>query len=214
MLLDISGSMGEPGPGSEYHSKIAELNAARTTLPNEILKDEHAASIVRAATITFGGDVKVVQGFVPADRIHLPRFEANGLTPMAEGILQAFDLAEEGLARAEKRDQDTYGPWIFMVTDGQSTSSREMMAKARQRIYEGERNPNPARRIAFFAVGVEGADMEELARLSMRRPLKLMGYDYKRMFAWLAESLKEVSRSQPGDKVTLPDHRPYDIEMK
>lgn len=212
-LLDISGSMGECAPESEHYSKIAELNAAVSILPKEILKDEHAASLVRLAAITFGGEVKVVQGFVPADRFQLPMFQAKGHTPMAEAILRAYDLVEEGLARAEKRDKDTYGPWIFMVTDGQPTDSAELLEKARQRIREGEANPNPARRIAFFAVGVDGADMEQLARLSVRPPLKLKGYDYRRMFAWLAESLKKVSQSQPGDKVKLPDARAYDMEL-
>jgi uncharacterized protein YegL len=212
-VLDISGSMGEPGPGSEYQSKIAELNAALSTLPQEILTDEHAARLVRLAALTFGAEVKVVQGFVPADRFQLPTFQAKGHTPMAEAILRAYDLAEEGLARAEKRDQDTYGPWIFLVTDGQPTDSADLLEKARLRIREGEKNPNPARRIAFFAVGVEGADMEQLARLSVRPPLKLKGYDYRRMFSWLAESLKQVSRSQPGDRVKLPNLKAYDMEL-
>lgn len=212
-VFDISGSMEARGPDSPCYSKIAELNKAVSTLPQEILKDEHAASVVRIAAITFGEEVKVVQGFVPADRFQLPMFQAKGQTPMAEAILRAYDLAEEGLARAEKRDQDTYGPWIFLVTDGQPTDSDELLDKARKRIREGEENPNPARRIAFFAVGVEGADMEQLARLSVRPPLKLNGFDYRRMFAWLAESLKQVSRSQLGDKVKLPNPKPYDMEL-
>jgi uncharacterized protein YegL len=212
-LLDISGSMGEPAPDSEYDSKISELNAALSTLPQEILKDQYAAGLVRIATITFGAEVKVVQGFVPVDKFQQPTLQAKGHTPMAEAILRAYALAEEGLARAEKRDQDTYGPWIFMVTDGQPTDSAELLEKARRRIRQGEEEPNPARRIAFFAVGVEGADMEQLARLSVRPPLKLKGYDYRRMFAWLAASLKQVSRSQLGDRVKLPNPKPYDMEL-
>jgi uncharacterized protein YegL len=212
-VFDISGSMDARGPDSSCYSKIAELNKAVSILPQEILKDEHAASLVRLAAITFGEEIKVVQSFVPADRFQLPTFQAKGQTPMAEAILRAYDLAEEGLARAERRDQDTYGPWIFLVTDGQPTDSDELLDKARKRIREGEQNPNLARRIAFFAVGVEGADMEQLARLSVRPPLKLNGFDYRRMFAWLAESLKQVSRSQPGDRVKLPNPKTYDMEL-
>ena len=212
-LLDTSASMGEPVPESEHPSKIAEMNAAMPTLPMELLKDQQAASLVRIATIRFGGDVEVVQGFVPVDQFQVPTLQAKGHTPMAEGILRAYALHEEGFAQAEKRDQDTYGPWIFMVTDGQPTDSAELLEKARRRIRQGEEDPNPARRIAFFAVGVEGADMEQLARLSVRPPLKLKGYNYHKMFAWLAESLKRVSRSQPGDKVTLPNTKRYDMEL-
>ena len=50
-VFDISGSMDARGPDSPCYSKIAELNKAVSILPQEILKDEHAASLVRLAAI-------------------------------------------------------------------------------------------------------------------------------------------------------------------
>jgi uncharacterized protein YegL len=211
--FDTSGSMGEGVPESRYHNKITELNEAVSALPKEILKDELAARRVRIAGITFGGEVKVVQSFVPADRFQLPKFQAKGHTPMAEAILRAIDYAEEGQAQAEKRDLDTYGPWILFVTDGQPTDSAEMLEKARQRIHEVDCRERGTKRIAFFAVGVEGADMEKLNWLSKRPALKLQGLDYARMFRWLAHSLTQVSMSQPGQSVQVPHPKVYDLEM-
>jgi uncharacterized protein YegL len=55
----------------------------------------------------------------------------------------------------------------------------------------------------FFAVGVEGANLEILAKISKRDPLRLRGLRFRDLFAWLSNSLSSVSRSNPGDNVTF-----------
>jgi uncharacterized protein YegL len=66
-------------------------------------------------------------------------------------------------------------------------------------IHEAE----SAKRLVFFAVGVDGADIEQLTRLSVREPVKLRGLAFRELFKWLSTSLGSVSRSQPGDVVPL-----------
>jgi uncharacterized protein YegL len=188
--------------GSTHGEKNREINAAAPILRQELLKDQVAARRVELAVVTFGGKVEVAQDFVSAAEFKPPVLEAQGATPMAEAILRAYDLIEERQARYEVSDLDAYGPWIFMVTDGEPTDSEELLAKAIKRIREGERRERE-KRIAFFAVGVEGANMEQLARISMRKPLKLKGLNYARMFAWLASSLTQISRSRIGERVSL-----------
>ena len=58
-------------------------------------------------------------------------------------------------------------------------------------------------RAAVFSVGVEGANMDMLARISPRRPLMLKGLDFSSMFVWLSHSMSRVSRSRTDDKITL-----------
>jgi uncharacterized protein YegL len=212
VLCDLSASMNERAPESE-HPKIDQLNAGIQTLPAEILKDAQAARRVRLAAITFGRKVEIAQSFVPASAFKLPTFEAHGDTPMAEAILQGFDLLEERRVICEKRDRDIYGPWICLYTDGHSTSAARLMERVRQRIHETDSPERGPRQIAFFAVGVEGADMQQLAWLSRRAPLKLKGCDYGRMFAWLGQSLKHLSQKNPGERGRTADPRDFDMTV-
>jgi uncharacterized protein YegL len=49
---------------------------------------------------------------------------------------------------------------------------------------------------AFFAVGVQGADMNTLNQIAPRGAQKLAGLRFRDLFAWLSSSLKGVSHSQ------------------
>jgi uncharacterized protein YegL len=92
-----------------------------------------------------------------------------------------------------------YQPWIFMITDGAPTESDQEVQSAGQRVREAETN----KRLSFFAVGVEGADMEKLRSISVRDPVKLKGLDFKAMFVWLSASMQKVSASKVGQQVPL-----------
>ena len=61
-----------------------------------------------------------------------------------------------------------------------------------------------AKRVAFFAVGVEGADMGQLVALCVRPPLKLRGLHFVELFVWLSRSTQQVAKSKVGDQVALP----------
>lgn len=111
-------------------------------------------------------------------------------------------MVEERKARYEASDLDSYEPWIFMVTDCEPTDGEEVLAEARSRVHKAEGQPR-GKRIAFFAVGVEGANMQRLARVSKRPPLKLRGLSFARMFRWVSQSLTRVSQSRVGDRVPL-----------
>jgi uncharacterized protein YegL len=182
--------------------KIHELNSGLATLRTELLKDEQAAQRVELAVLTFGGKVEVVQDFISPSAFQPPVLAANGDTPMCAGILRGFELVEQRKARYEASDLDSYEPWIFMVTDGEPTDDAELLEKAAGRIRQAEGQPR-GKRIAFFAVGVEGANMQRLARISKRPPLKLRGLRFSQLFRWVSQSLTRVSQSRIGDRVSL-----------
>ena len=52
-------------------------------------------------------------------------------------------------------------------------------------------------------MGVANADMDVLAQISVRAPLKLAGVHYADLFAWLSSSLGNLSRSRTNQPVTL-----------
>jgi uncharacterized protein YegL len=83
------------------------------------------------------------------------------------------------------------------VTDGAPTDEWQSVAI---RIKDAEAH----KKLSFFSVGVDNADMDMLAQLSIRPPLKLIEYSFIEMFKWLSVSLSTVSHSQIDEQVRLP----------
>jgi uncharacterized protein YegL len=88
-----------------------------------------------------------------------------------------------------------------MITDGAPQGESDfVIEQARQRIQAEE----ASKHVAFFAVGVEGADMTRLTQLVVRTPVKLIGLNFAEMFVWLSASMQAISQSNPDDQVALP----------
>jgi uncharacterized protein YegL len=188
LLLDRSGSMaGEP---------LRQLNAGLKRLRDELRRDALAARRVELSIVSFG-PVTTDVGFVAADAFEPPEFTPGGDTPMGRAIETALDLLDRRKEDYKSHGIAYYRPWVFLITDGAPTDAWQSAAK-RVRIAE------ETKRIAFFAVGVQGADMGRLADISVRSPMKLDGLKFNELFEWLSNTLGEVSRSQPGAQVSLP----------
>lgn len=187
LLLDVSGSMsGRP---------LDELNSGLATFRDELSTDDLAMKRVEVAIVTFG-PVKVELPFSTASIFYPPALQSQGDTPTGAAINQALALVEE-----RKRDYKTngisyYRPWVFLITDGKPTDSWQSAAAA---IREGE----TSKKFAFFAIGVQGADMDTLRQISVREPLSLQGLKFRELFSWLSSSLRSVSRSTPDTEVSL-----------
>ncbi len=193
LLLDTSGSM--------HGAPIAALNEGLQSFAANLKKDSLASRRVEVAVIAFSNEVRVLQDFVTADQFEPPTLTAGGMTHMGTAIQKALDLLQERKAQYRTSGVAYYRPWVFLITDGAPQGEPdEAIEAARQRVVSEEN----ARRVAFFAVGVEGADMERLSSVSVRTPVKLIGLNFVEMFVWLSASMQRVSQSQMSDQVALP----------
>jgi uncharacterized protein YegL len=193
LLCDTSGSMsGE---------SINALNSGLATFKNEVCKDEIASLRVEVAIVTFDSKVKLLQNFVTIDDFAVPLLEADGVTLMGEAIEFSLDLLEKRKTTYKEQGIQYYRPWVFLITDGAPSDSWENAALM---VREAEEQ----RRLSFFAVGVEDADLNKLKQIAppQRPPLKLNGLNFKEMFVWLSASMKRVSCIKIGDEamVALP----------
>ncbi len=90
---------------------------------------------------------------------------------------------------------------MFLLTDGEPQGEPPgVVEQAAQRLKADENN----KRVAFFAVGVESANMTRLAEIVVRTPVKLIGLNFVEMFVWLSRSTQAVSHSEVDDMVALP----------
>lgn len=206
LLLDTSGSMaGRP---------IDELNKGLQQFDQALKADRLASLRVELAVLTFGGKVRALdvgagagrdipidaeQAFITADAFRPPQLAAAGETPMGEAVRRGLELLRTRKAIYKRRGIDYFRPWLFLITDGHPTDVGWEGAAGEAREEEGRKG------VSMYAVGVEGADLQKLARFTdSRPPLKLKGLAFTELFQWLSQSLSAVSQSRPGEQVPLP----------
>ena len=187
LLLDTSGSM--------YGEPVKQLNEGVRVFKQELMNDPLALKRVEVAVVTFGpvtirSDFHTVPNFFPQE------LETTGNTPIGAAILTAVDLVTKRKKEYKTNGISYYKPWIILITDGSPTDDWE---EAAEKVKAGEDNKS----FAFFAIGVEGANMNVLSRISVRTPLKLKGLMFREFFMWLSASMKMVSAKNPGTAMNL-----------
>ena len=188
LLLDTSYSMqGNP---------IQALNKGLIAYKDELSEDSLAMKRVETAIVTFGGSVQVNTTFCTTENFQPPSLEPQGNTPMGAAINEGLEMIRQRKEEYRQNGISFYRPWVFLITDGAPTDEWSHTASL---IKEGE----DSKAFAFFAVGVEGANMEILKQISVREPLKLDSLKFQELFVWLSNSMKAVSQSVPGDIVKI-----------
>ena len=174
---------------------IDALNAGLAEFRSDLLSDSLAAKRVETMVISFG-PVTMDTSFHTAHNFAPPVLTAGGDTPMGAAINLALDALESRKSEYRAAGIGHYRPWIFLITDGAPTDAWQAAA---QRIRDGE----DRKKFAFFAVGVNNADMNVLRQISVRTPIGLSGLKFRELFMWLSGSLGSVSQSTPGTDVAL-----------
>ena len=189
LLLDVSGSMaGEP---------ITELNAGLVAYKEELCTDSLASKRVETAIVTFGEDVRTITDFTTAENFYPPTLDASGLTPMGSAVHHAIDMVEERKRVYKQNGIAYYRPWIFLITDGAPNDEGWEAAAHRAR------DADQSKALAMFGIGVDSANLDILGMFTPRTPLRLREHRFRDLFLWLSSSLRNVSRSTPGDDVPL-----------
>lgn len=187
LLLDTSGSMaGKP---------ISELNQGLLAFKDELLADSLAMKRVEIGIITFGPPT-VVAEFQTVHTFQPPTLAASGDTPMGAAIELGIAMVQQRKNSYKQAGISYYRPWIFLLTDGAPTDGWQAAAA---KVKEGEQ----AKAFSFFAVGVEGANMDVLGQIATRKPLALKGMRFRDLFLWLSSSLSSVSSSRVDEQVGL-----------
>jgi len=189
LLLDTSYSMtGAP---------ISELNQGISAFNQSVRQDITATLRVEVALITFGGSVRLLQDFITIDEFVPQTFTARGNTLMGEAIVYALDLLEDRKSTYRSNGIQYYQPWVVLITDGAPTDDWQQAA---QRVRQSEND----KKISFFAIAVQGADINTLKQISPvnRPPMLLNGLNFKDMFIWLSQSMARVSSGKVGGGMT------------
>jgi uncharacterized protein YegL len=190
LVLDVSGSMsGAP---------IRELQEGVEMFFNAVRADEVAQYAAEIAIVTFGGQAKKALDFFAINRQEIPSLEATGDTPMGQAVVLALDLLEARKTEYRNAGVDYFQPWMVLMTDGQPTDSIDLAAQRLKELIA-------SKKITIFPIAIgDGADLNELGRLSPNRPpLRLKGLNFGEFFMWLSRSVSRVSQSTPGESVAL-----------
>jgi uncharacterized protein YegL len=205
LVLDTSSSMsGDP---------IQELNQGLKEFAEAVRSDPLVSLRVEVAIVTFGGTVQALdvkgaggaipfdaeQAFVTVDAFAPPVLVTSGATPMGEAVRRALSLIRDRKAIYRRDNIDYFRPWMFLITDGHPTDFGWQAAADEIRAEEARKG------VTFYAVGVEGADLQVLSRFSDQRPpVRLKGLAFRELFQWLSKSVSVVAQSRPGEQVPLP----------
>ncbi|CAG0909001.1 unnamed protein product, partial [Cyprideis torosa] len=122
------------------------------------------------------------QPFQSAESFYPPSLVAQADTPMGEAIHQGLAMVRQRKDEYRENGISYYRPWVFLITDGGPTDEWQSAAAA---IREGE----ASKAFAFFAVGVQGANMEILQQISVKEPLMLDGLKFRDLFTLFRRSI-------------------------
>jgi len=194
LVLDVSGSMsGDP---------IKELNKGLQEFYRDIQTDPTTADRLEVALIEFSDSIKTLVDPSLAVNFSMPKLTTKGTTKLVDGVREGIKVIRSRKAWYKQTGQPYYRPWIILITDGAPDVGQDVNGLAAE-IRDGVSK----KEFFFFAIGVQGADMNMLSTISdpSMSPGQLSGLKFSEFFIWLSASMSTVTNSKDGDKVNLPN---------
>lgn len=212
LTMDVSDSTNEVIPG-QTRSGLEAMNGGLDTLYTELMRDELSRRRVELSFIPYGTEVAEPTPFRTVDdpQFTLPELKPMGITNTGAALLKALDVLEGRKQEYKQGGVEYYQPMLFHFSDGLGMD-KERIEEAAERIKELEGK----KRLSFFAIGFEGADMSQLNYLSNKHPaLVLKDLRFEELFVWISQSAASVSASQPGEDVkpAKPESDWWDVAM-
>jgi uncharacterized protein YegL len=181
------------------------VTAALPEFRAAVLRDDFLTRKLSWSVLTFSDTPRVLCPYGPITEWEAPEVLEHGNgTAMGTAIIEALRLQAEHIEALGEHGISLQHTFIFIITDGYPNNEPPERFEEAARLIEETERKLP---FSFFSIGVEGADMSMLQRLTPRRtPLRLAAVnDFAKFFTWLNTSLRTVSMSQPGERITLPD---------
>lgn len=193
LALDTSSSM--------QGEKIRLLNVGLQEFYRDVQDERTTADRLEFAIVTFNSAVRTELDPTLVDNFTMPTLDTSGSTKLVDGVREAIKVVEARKGWYKQTGQPYYRPWIVLITDGEPDKGQDIDGLANQ-----IRGDVDNKKYWFFAVGVQGADMGLLTRISSDKmsPAPLQGLKFAEFFRWLSASMSLVASSSEGDKVDLP----------
>jgi len=205
LLLDTSGSMQGVG--------IDELNKALEKLKEDILSDAILSNRLEIGVISFDDDARVER---PIDMVtvdtEMPNLSSGGTTNLVAGMNKAMDEIEERKRFYKDNGEQYYRPFIVLFSDGVATNTPEELDKLGDLIQQR----SDERKFVFLPFGVDGADMNQLAKLAAQTPDERLSKKarvwkmtdltkFSEVFAFVSSSISTVMTQGSGPMVAQLD---------
>ena len=198
LVLDVSGSMSGP--------PMTELNNGLQSFYKEIEDDSTTSQRLEVSLITFNELPKTVQEPALVENFKMPTLVAGGTTAMVDAVKEAIAKVAARKAWYKETSQLYYRPWIILMTDGAPDDGQDVDGLSN--IIKSDMD---AKKYVFLPIGVEGADMSVLDRITgsinnnKMGPMMLKGTKFGEFFKWLSASMGTVVESEEGKTVSLPN---------
>jgi len=195
-LIDTSSSMPED-----------ELNKGNRIFVEELKQDDMIRARGDMIVITFDDEAHIVQPFRSVYDIEPIQFSCGGMTAMHSGIDLFLNEATIRDNEYKERKIPRYKMALFVLTDGKPNDQDNGVIERLNAMKEKDVIVYP------IAIG-DDADIEFLKSISSIGKVLRVGKDnIAGAFQWISRSLAVISKSKPGDVITLPSPREHQIDV-